>query len=253
MLQYRANFWMGLFGYVVVEIAVAYILWRSVYSDNPAQTMAGYTFSGLMFYYVTASIVDRLVRGGDFSIVGMEIYDGTLTRYLLYPVSILRFKYLQFIAYYVVVVVQIVPIFLVYWFFTGSDPFAQLTAINLLLFFVVTLLSGTFYFLAVACIDLVGFWAENVWSLSVMLKISTKLLGGLTLPLAFFPELAQRVMFWLPFRFLAAYPAELLTGKQSLEHLGLDFVVLVFWLLVTAGVFRVVWRRGISQYTGVGI
>ena len=51
--------------------------------------MAGYTFGALMLYYLMVPLVERVVNGQEMGFMSGEIYDGGLTRYLLYPVSYL--------------------------------------------------------------------------------------------------------------------------------------------------------------------
>jgi len=108
-------------------------------------------------------------------------------------------------------------------------------------------------FLITFPIQLIAFWADNVWSLMVMHRFASALLGGMLAPLAFFPESAQRALEALPFRYLFAFPVETLLGRVSPAEWAAGMAIAMGWCGVMAMIGRAVWRRGTLQYTGVGI
>jgi ABC-type uncharacterized transport system permease subunit len=61
----------------------------------------------MMFYYLLVPLIDRVNRGFDNFQLSREIYDGSLTRYLLYPVSFFWYKYIGQLARAVISVVQL--------------------------------------------------------------------------------------------------------------------------------------------------
>jgi ABC-2 type transport system permease protein len=61
-------------------------------------------------------------------------------------------------------------------------------------------------------LQLVAFWADNCWSLLVAHRIVASLLGGLLLPLSLFPRWSQPALDALPFRYMFAFPVDVLLG-----------------------------------------
>ena len=102
-------------------------------------------------------------------------------------------------------------------------------------------------------IQAVAFWADNVWSLLVAERFIISLLGGLMLPLDFFPEWARAVLVWLPFPYLFSVPVRTLLGQVGVAEWAAGLAILAAWCGIAALAGRWVWRRGDLQYTGVGI
>jgi ABC-2 type transport system permease protein len=109
------------------------------------------------------------------------------------------------------------------------------------------------YFLLLSTIELTAFWADNVWSLQVMLRFTVQILGGVLLPLSWYPELVQSFLQYTPFPHLFYAPVQGLLGLKTPEELLPSFLNLALWSLVTVVLFRLVWRRGLKSYAGVGI
>ena len=101
--------------------------------------------------------------------------------------------------------------------------------------------------------QLVSFWADNVWSLNVMLRFTTELLGGLMLPLTLFPQWTQDLLVWTPFPYLFYVPVMVLLGEIGVVEWVQGLAVAAVWIAVAALVALRVWRRGTLGYTGVGI
>jgi len=73
------------------------------------------------------------------------------------------------------------------------------------------------------------------------------------IPIAFFPDQFQLILNKLPFVFLTAFPADLLMGKMTMGHWFEGMVVLTLWATLFFAIAFQIWKRGIRQYTGVGI
>jgi ABC-2 type transport system permease protein len=113
--------------------------------------------------------------------------------------------------------------------------------------------SATLCFFLSAAIEMIAFWADNVWSLWVLVRLGSSLLGGGMIPLAFFPPWAQKTLEWLPFGRLISFPIRCLLGQvgwmEWLSGLGLAFG----WAGIFGAATAILWRRGLRSYAGVGI
>ena len=102
-------------------------------------------------------------------------------------------------------------------------------------------------------IDSIAFWADNVWSLRVGIRLLSSLLGGLALPLSIFPTQVQPLLEALPFRYLFDFPARLLLGEIGFDAWVAGMATCLAWCLFFAALSWVVWQRGRRIYTGIGI
>ena len=96
--SYRSDFWANFVGVVLTELGVAYFLWRAIFAVRQVDSIGGYTFRGMVLYYLLVPLFTRLMRGNEQGYMSNDIYDGSLSRYLVYPVSFLGSKYLSHLS-----------------------------------------------------------------------------------------------------------------------------------------------------------
>jgi ABC-2 type transport system permease protein len=106
------------------------------------------------------------------------------------------------------------------------------------------------------CIGLSAFWfmrAEGVRRMFLLLKDVS---AGVFIPLSFFPDILQKVLFFLPFQFITYVPTQVYLGSYQLAGYKLSIpgilsiqaiAVLLMW-----GLSEIIWRFAIKRFTGVG-
>ncbi len=253
IFSYRVNFWINFWGSAIIEILIAYALWFSVFEYQQVKQIGGYSFEQMMLYYLLVSFIGRVVRGTEHFEVSTDIYEGNLTRYLLYPHNYFKFKYAEQLGYTAVGVVQSgVAITLFYYLFPQAFANVQLSFVSLPVYLLTIWLASVFYFLVMTLLELVAFWADNVWSLLVMARFAVSFLGGLYLPLSLFPEAMQQALTYTPFPALTYLPISYLMGGASFAALMNSIYVLLFWILILSMMMAFVWGRGKYRFSGIG-
>lgn len=251
--SYRLEFWFSFLGMVVAEFLIAWFLWSSIFAFRQVESIGGYTFQGMMVYYLVVPMIFRCVRGSDEGFFSQEIYQGALTRYLVYPMSYFSYKFAGNLASRLVGFVQFALIFAAVLLFVQVPPEMRLTPLNIALGLGVVLVSGVLWFCIAACVELTAFWADNVWSLAVMLRMLNFFLGGVAVPLSLFPETLRPLVETLPFALMISFPLQVMTGSLGVEQMLLKLGGLLVWIGLFAGALSLVWARGTRQYTGVGL
>jgi ABC-2 type transport system permease protein len=99
---------------------------------------------------------------------------------------------------------------------------------------------------------LLTFWATRADGLLALQDSLIFLLGGQVAPTRLLPPLIQTLSTVLPFRYMAAFPVELLTGQLSQAEVLTGFAFQIIWTLVSMGMYALVWRNGLQRYTAVG-
>ena len=66
------------------------------------------------------------------------------------------------------------------------------------------------------------------------------------------PDWVQTLAWLLPFRWTFYFPIEALVGDLSNAELLAGLGMQLLWTLIGIGVFSLVWRHAIRQYTAVG-
>jgi ABC-2 type transport system permease protein len=253
ILSYRADFWLLFIGGLVAQFGVAWFLWASIFQQQQLERVGDFSFPALMLYYLAAPLMLRIVQGYEMGSVSGEIYEGALNRYLIYAGSYFRFKLTTSAAHSLVFVTQFILIMLTCILFFGlPEPF-HISTTSVLQCICVALCAAYLHFVMAAAIELTAFWADNVWSLVVMMRFATGLLGGAMIPLSLFPEWAQGTMFLLPFAYFVAFPLRCLLGLETSASWMNGMTVVLFWSVIMTMVYAYVWGRGRYRYTGVGI
>ena len=253
LFSYRVDFWLQFLGSVAGEIVIAYFLWQALFSINNVTTINGYTFSTMILYYVFASFAGRIIRGNDNFYVSTEIYEGGLNRFLLYPINFITYNFSQRLAYLALTVVQMgIGLFALHLIFKTPGDF-HFKIFNIVMGILYCTVAAALYFLIGTILEFASFWADNVWSLTVMYRFISQFLSGIYIPLAMYPQGAQKILYYTPFPYMGSEPIKMFLGQITfLEALkGMSF--LVAWGIPFALLLKFVWDRGTRQYTGVGI
>jgi ABC-2 type transport system permease protein len=109
------------------------------------------------------------------------------------------------------------------------------------------------YFCLMCLCEMVAFWADNTWTLGVMLRFVAAFLGGAFLPLTFFPDGARTIIEYLPFAAFISGPVNLILGRSTPAEALQSFAVMLAWLPLLGLAVRALWKKGNLQYTGVGM
>ena len=253
ILAYRSDFWITFLGQTLIQLLVARALWQTVFATQGVTEMQGFTLEMMNLYYLIVPIGMRILSGENIGFVAREIYEGTFTRYLLYPLSVFQYKTLTYLTYSLFYTFQLLILYTLYRGFIAEAPFLLSDFTNLLTGVGLFVLAAMAYAMMAMMIEMIALWADNIWSLVVMLRFFTSFFGGGFIPLTFLPEWTQKMLIWTPFPYLVSLPARTIMGLTTFEEVAKGSIILMLWILVFMGGVKFIWRRGQNKYTGVGI
>ncbi|MFW5774845.1 MAG: ABC transporter permease [Chitinivibrionales bacterium] len=253
ILSYRADFWIQFLGSVAAQLGVAYYLWKAIFDHRDVKQIQEFTFAGMMLYYLVAPLIGKAVQGADMGTISQEIYEGSLNKYLVYPVSFFRYKLASQASYTTIFLVQFAVAMVLFNFLIGVPDGFTISVYSIIGAVVSIGVAAYVYFVTVASIEMVAFWADNVWSLVVIVRFATGLLGGAMIPLSLFPDWAYAVLRFLPFSYFISFPVRTFLGLNSPLVWAQGMVILIIWAILITALASVVWSRGKYHYTGVGI
>jgi ABC-2 type transport system permease protein len=114
-------------------------------------------------------------------------------------------------------------------------------------------LGSVLLFYVSACLESVAFWADNVWSLTILMRILTFILGCGAFPLEFFPDAMQSWLVWLPFHAFSGFPVRAALGQLSWGEYLQGLAIGMLWLVIAWWVLQRIWNRGLRTYSAVGM
>jgi ABC-2 type transport system permease protein len=253
ILAYRSDFWVTFIGQTLLQLLIARAFWSSVFHSQNITEMNGYTLPMMTLYYLIVPIGTKILQGENIGFLSRDIYDGSFTKYLIYPLSPFVYKAFTYLTYVAFYSIQLILIYSLFRFYYMDESLSLSNFQNLFLGVMLFICGSITYMFLTMMIELLALYADNIWSLVVMLRFFNSFLGGGMVPISFFPEWAQDILSYLPFASMVSLPVRTVLGQTTgLEILNGVFV-LVIWTIIFMGGASLIWKKGQKLYTGVGI
>lgn len=253
LFAYRADFWVNFVGQTILSVGLAYYLWSSIFAYAKTDTIKGLNLEYMIFYYLMVPLIFRIQQGQGIGFLSRDIYEGSLNKYLLYPIEIFKYKVSSYFANSSFFFFQLLIIICLYKILFHDADIYHFSLICLIQF-TLSIFIGTFtffYFFAIS--ELMAFWFDNTWSLGVILRFLTNFLGGVLIPLSLYPEWAQQLLQWTPFPYLLSFPLDALMGNLTFVIFAKNILISIFWLFFFKTICMFIWKKGQYSYSGVGI
>lgn len=245
-MQHRSFFFLLAFGWLVPPLIYLFV-WSTAAGDG---TVGDLSRGDLVAYYLVLILVNQVTYAQVNWTVGDLIRDGSMNRLLLYPMSPLYNAVASEIAGKVVYMLFVTPITAILALLL--HPELHPSPSQVLLFFFALGLAWLLRFLWGYALALLAFWATRADSLLALQDTLIFLLAGQVAPVALLPGGLQTAAVALPFRYMVAFPVEVLTGQATGPALTLGLACQAGWLLVASLLCVLIWSRGVRHYTAVG-
>jgi ABC-2 type transport system permease protein len=251
-MAYRGDFLLGTILRFLPMITTI-LLWEAIYAGSGQEDISGFRFKEMIAYLLLVHISRMFssmpgLAGG----ITRDIRDGTLKKYLLQPIDMLgylvSYRLAHKTAYICTSCWPYAALFLIFSSYFEHWPswpnFAGYVAALLLGFLI-----GFFF---EASLGLVGFWILEVSSLLYIVNTLTFFLSGHLFPLDLLPEGFAAFFKWMPFQYLAYFPAAVFLGKIEGEELLYGLLREVGWCVVLIVISRWLYHRGLRRYSAYG-
>lgn len=241
-IVYRFGFLFTIFGNIVY-LGVAYYLWKSIYRYS--DTIRGLTFNETFIYVALGSAIFILLKTYADWFIHYEIREGIIANYLTKPLDFQIYALFANLGSLLMNLTAVtIPTALVMIFVFKVKI---LFGVGLFLFPVSLLLAFLISFSIDYFIGLLGFYSESVWGFSTTKEIIVTVFSGALIPLQFFPEAIQKVLFWLPFQAIYHTPLMMITRPtQGVEVFLPMMLIQVFWATVLFILARLFYNQAIK-------
>ena len=254
-LAYRADFFLTTF-FRFLPLITTFLLWEAIYIGSGKDEIAGFTRNSMIAYLLLVQISRMFSSMPGLSTgIAREIRDGNLKKYLLQPIDmlwyLLSYRGAHKIAYITTTALPYALLFLLFHHVFDGFPDA-LTFLAYLTSLLLAFLIGFFF---EACIGVAGFWFMEVTSLMYVINIINYFVSGQMFPLELLEEdwpLVTRILEFLPFQYLAYFPAMVFLEKKQGTELVLGLVVELGWAIVLILLSRWLYHRGLRHYSAYG-
>ncbi|MGH7200114.1 MAG: ABC transporter permease, partial [Planctomycetaceae bacterium] len=239
-----------------LPIVTQVFLWGAIFAvgtGEERETLNGYSYEDMVAYYLLA-MLGRAASSmpGLSSGMASDIRDGTVKKYLTQPIDMLGYLFWYRIAHKLVYYfVAAVPFGLVFWLCRGYFPGWPdgWTIAAWLASLVMAFLVG---FLIESLIGLIAFWFLEVSSLLFIYMMLNYFLSGHMVPLDWLPDPLGEWVRFLPFKYLAYFPAAIMLGRYTHEELAWQLAMEAVWIVALLAANRAAFARGVRRYGAFG-
>lgn len=249
-LIYRGNILMYRFGEFANTI-VSFLILIVLYGSQ--EVVEGYTLAGMITYITGAGMIGALSRTWVADQIGRDVHRGRLSAHLLRPINYFRLQLVRDLARkqissWISVLTYLLVIFFVRQYFIINTDILRwilfLTSVGL-----VVLLRFFLLFI----IGLSSFWLIRIGGVLFSFDVFLRIMSGSTVPFEFFPPTLEAIARLLPFAYMQYFSMQIYLGKISTTDALKGIGVQLFWIAVFATIAKLIWRKALRRYEGVGV
>jgi len=203
------------------------------------------TFNETFLYVGLGSSVFVLLETYTDWFIHGDIREGTIANYLIKPVDVGTYYMFNSMGLFLFnIAVITIPTFLllavVFKVQFTIGPGLFFFPISIFLAYLITFYIDYF-------IGLFGFYTESVWGLTTTKEIIITVFSGALIPLQFFPDAIQKVLFWLPFQAMFHTPITMITRPNQGWDVFLPMLaVQLFWVVAIFIGARLFYTRAVK-------
>lgn len=228
--------------------------WIVAIRENPGLERTMSTSFIVSYYLTSVMFASLLISHVKDHVSISDIQQGNLSQYLLRPFSY-YFHYMLFeeVPYRIlqgsfglIVIVAIANIFPNILRYESSLIAIMATLVSMALGFLIC-------FTIEMALGLLAFWFYDTRLIFTTYEVMLILLGGINMPISFFPESIKYFAFATPFPSIAYAPTMILIGDIKSWGILVWILYQTLWLMVSVITFKFAWSRGIRKFGASGI
>lgn len=234
-----------------VYFIVQYFIWSAVYARNTG--LRGMELSEILTYFGITSLIFYLTMDFADWNLQMLIRTGKFLTFAIRPLHHPFFALSQKIGHRILgFFFEFLPCLCIFTFVCKIN----MRPASFFWFIISIVLAFLMNFYLNYIIGMSAFWfvqSEGIRSVYALLQ---NIFSGSLIPLVFFPDALQKLLFFLPFQYISYVPTMVFTGKYTLGNISLSIPQIVgiqaIAVLVTALVCEILYKISMKRFTGVG-
>jgi ABC-2 type transport system permease protein len=248
-LQYRVLMAIGLL-WLVLQPVIYLAVWSAVARAHGG-SVGGYTRAQFAAYFLAVMLVNHLTFTWALVYWEGRVRRGLLSPLLLLPIHPIHHDLAATLMYKLMTLVVILPAAagLVVAFHPAVHP----TPWMVVAFLFALLLAAALRFLVEWTLGLLALWVTRMSAVRQLYAVALLFLSGQVAPLSLFPLPIQTATALLPFRWMVAFPVDVLLGRETAGQTLIGLAAQGTWVVLTLALLAITWRAGLRRYVAVGL
>lgn len=247
-MQYRAANVIWLMG-MIMEPVIYLSVWSAV-AQAQGGSVSGFSPSDFAAYYLVYAWVNQFTSDWHMWEFDARIQHGQLAFQLLRPVHPIHGDVAENLAHKVSQQATMLPVLivlgLVFHARAPIEPWALAMSVPALA------LAFAVRFLWEWSLALSAFWTTRISAVNRAYFVVLMFLSGRVAPVGLLPQVLQTAGDMLPFRWMVAFPVELLIGRVTPHQALWGLVAQLGWIAGGGVVLRLLWPRAVRRFASVG-
>jgi len=244
-LAYPVGVAMHLFSYPIIILTMQFV-YRAVYAYREGGAIGGFYLGEMMTYLVLGYILRMSQMTPVGQVIGTRVREGLIAMELMKPVSLFSWYLAENVGRTLFrLIFGGVPVLLLFVLLgTVGLPASGVHFAAFMAFFVLAWLVN---FLLDYLVGISAFFFEFNYGIRWTTRMLTQLIGGLLVPLTYFPAPIAKLFSLLPPALMYYTPLSIYLGKVPAEKLYLPFGLAFLWIGVLYLIAHLLERAGIRR------
>ncbi|MDR2618749.1 MAG: ABC-2 family transporter protein [Treponema sp.] len=243
-LVYRLSTITGIFSSGIF-LFIQYSLWKTLISTGIRQDVS---LKDMIAYIMITTAAGALSRGDIANQLGAAIRDGSVTGFLLQPMSFRLYQFSSMLGgNCYAFLTSALPVIIGGCVLIGvpAPPSIRHAVFSIL----ITLTGVLIKFEIIYIFGLLAFWTQSTWFIDWYVDAAVSLFGGTLIPLWFYPEGLEKITRFLPFRYISFEGVNSYLGRISPDGMAQSLGMALGWWLVLYGAGKLLWFAARKKLT----
>lgn len=213
-----------------------------------ARSITNVNSTSLLPYYIGITIFLPFLYISIEETITEMTYTGEINNFLIRPLSFYKWILFREIGKKIATLVVVIPFLFVTVAYAIN---IKLIPINLVIIgesLGVTVIAFFLSFNFGYILGLFSFWIEEAWILRNTRDVLVTLLGGVALPYFLFPKKLTEILAYSPFPYMISWPTRVFRDGIKMT----DLLIGLIWLLISFVTIKILWKKVLVRYSGVG-
>lgn len=235
----------------IINFVVFPFIWLAIFGNR--STILGYSRADIVTYYIILAFISLVCSSHISEKMKQDILKGELNNYLVKPINYLLVKTVYEASYKILTLIVGLVLFTGCLLFFPRYLVVLHSVARISLFIISLIISFIISQLIQFLVGLSSFWLGENSGPDRLRHLSEKIFAGEIAPLSFLPTFLQITAAYLPFQYLAYFPAQIYLNHITILDALRQFLFAFIWITILFILGLYMWRKGVRQYEGVGI